>query len=302
MESLYLPQLLLQVAPRRRGSAGSPPARSGVFASSWGGISRARPRPYREPVPDRRSRRGRTASWPISIRANFFHWITEELVKVAVLEAGSGFHRALTCFTALPDFAGQFLEFMGVSPDRLDRPARAHTPASDPRPTSPPITALQLHRHPSLFSETDGSMILASVAPIASAPTRRLWMDRRLGVNNPGRDCSIRKKCIRSWSAMASTWWTWPSTRSRQLRTGQRRRGTQRAAWRGLHPHDVHATALVGHRVFLAAVHQPRRVRDLPATPTRYSMVVYENATKVIPWQPADGQLLAAGVDAASLD
>ena len=179
---LYLPQLLLQLAP-----GGVVPLEA--IQNEWslrfelGRDFQGKAAAYREPFPIDE------VDEDVCILANFysrnfFHWITEELVKVAALER-SGFTGRYV-LSALPSFAGQFLEFMGVSPDRLigrlDRPTRFRSAAYVTA-----ITALQLHRHPSLFSELR-SMILASVAPIAGAPTRRLWMDRRLGVNNPGRE------------------------------------------------------------------------------------------------------------------
>lgn len=179
---LYLPQLLLQIAP-----GGVVPLEA--IHHEWslrfelGRDFQGQAAAYRDPFDIDE------VDEDVCILANFysrnfFHWITEELVKVAVLER-SGFTGRYV-LSALPAFAGQFLEFMGVSPDRLmgrlERPTRFRSAAYV---TS--ITALQLDRYPCLFAGLR-EMILAAVSPSAGAPTRRLWMDRRLGVNNAGRE------------------------------------------------------------------------------------------------------------------
>lgn len=113
---------------------------------------------------------------------NFFHWISEELVKVALLER-AGF-RGDYLLAALPAFTGEFLAVLGISPARIrrmDKPARIerawYTTA---------ITARRLHRYPGLFHALRESL-LAGAAPNFTGP-RRIWMDRVLGVNNTGRE------------------------------------------------------------------------------------------------------------------
>jgi capsular polysaccharide biosynthesis protein len=179
---LYLPELLLQLAPGRV-------VPLEAIQHEWslqfelGRDFQGRTAAYREPFEIDE------LDEDVCILANFysrnfFHWITEELVKVAVLER-SGFTGRYV-LSALPAFAGQFLEFMGVSADRLigrlERPTRFRSASYVTA-----ITALQLDRYPSLFAGLR-EMILASVGPSAGASRRRLWMDRRLGVNNAGRE------------------------------------------------------------------------------------------------------------------
>jgi hypothetical protein len=116
---------------------------------------------------------------------NFFHWITEELIKVVALEA-SGFHGCYA-FGALPPFAVEFLALLGIGPERilggLDRPVRfARAWYIDP------VTARSLTSHPGLFHALR-DRLLAGVLQGAAAPApRRIWLERKLAVNNPGRE------------------------------------------------------------------------------------------------------------------
>jgi capsular polysaccharide biosynthesis protein len=112
---------------------------------------------------------------------NFFHWISEELVKVALLER-SGFEGRYV-LSALPDFTHEFLALLGIAPARI-LVARGPLRLRSAWFTTA-ITARKLHRYPGLFQALRESL-LDGIAP-ASGP-RRIWMDRRLGVNNPGRE------------------------------------------------------------------------------------------------------------------
>lgn len=116
---------------------------------------------------------------------NFFHWITEELVKVAALEA-SGF-RGCYAFGVLPDFAREFLALLGVGPDRIAgglaapvRFARAWYIDS--------ITARSLTAHAGLFHALRQRLIDAALSGSAPQAPRRIWLERNLAVNNGGRD------------------------------------------------------------------------------------------------------------------
>ena len=113
---------------------------------------------------------------------NFFHWISEELVKVALLER-SGFQGCYV-MRPLPDFATQFLGLLGIAPQRIvvaEQPLRLRRAWF-----TPAISARKLHRHPGLFHALREDL-LASVPERSQGP-RRIWMDRVLGVNNAGRE------------------------------------------------------------------------------------------------------------------
>jgi capsular polysaccharide biosynthesis protein len=113
---------------------------------------------------------------------NFFHWVSEELVKVVLLER-SGFegHYVLS---ALPGFAHEFLGLLGIDPARIvvaDGPLRLRSAWF-----TTAITARRLHRFPGLFDALRDA-VLRDVRPQPGQP-RRIWMDRVVGVNNPGRE------------------------------------------------------------------------------------------------------------------
>ncbi len=116
---------------------------------------------------------------------NFFHWITEELVKVVALEA-SGF-TGCYAFGVLPPFAAEFLEVLGIARERilagLDVPVRfAHAWYIDA------ITARSLTDHPGLFELLRQRLLDGALAGSVPAPSRRVWLERRLAVNNAGRE------------------------------------------------------------------------------------------------------------------
>jgi capsular polysaccharide biosynthesis protein len=114
---------------------------------------------------------------------NFFHWITEELPKVHMLER-SGF-RGSYVVSGLPAFATQFLALLGVSNDRMITELAGPTRFRSAVYVSA-VTALGLGRRPELFFSLRDS-VLDSVA-LPRSPRRRLWLDRRTGVNNVGRE------------------------------------------------------------------------------------------------------------------
>lgn len=115
---------------------------------------------------------------------NFFHFITEELVKVLVLEK-SGFDGDYVV-SQLPAFASQLLAMMGVSADRILGPVLQPTIYRSAVYTTA-ITARQLDHYSGVFRALRETLVAASGAAKARA-SRRLWMDRALGVNNPGRE------------------------------------------------------------------------------------------------------------------
>ena len=114
---------------------------------------------------------------------NFFHWITEELVKVTVLER-SGFTGRYV-LANLPAFADQFLALLGIGSDRIIRDLDGPTVFRSASYVTA-ITSRQLDGYPELFFALRDSLLLG--VPESGAATRRLWMDRRLGVNNAGRE------------------------------------------------------------------------------------------------------------------
>jgi capsular polysaccharide biosynthesis protein len=112
---------------------------------------------------------------------NFFHWISEELVKMVLLER-SGFQGRYV-LSALPAFAHEFLALLGIGAERIvvaDGPLRLRSAWFGTA-----ITARRLHRFPGLFFALRDAL-LRGVTPAAGP--KRIWMDRRLGVNNPGRE------------------------------------------------------------------------------------------------------------------
>jgi hypothetical protein len=114
---------------------------------------------------------------------NFFHWITEELPKVHMLER-SGF-RGSYVVSGLPAFAIQFLALLGISDERmiteLAGPARFRSAVYVSA-----VTALSVGRLPELFFSLRDSVLGPVTLPRRSG--RRLWLDRRTGVNNAGRE------------------------------------------------------------------------------------------------------------------
>jgi capsular polysaccharide biosynthesis protein len=112
---------------------------------------------------------------------NFFHWISEELVKVVMLER-SGFQGRYV-LSPLPAFVHEFLALLGIPAARIvvaDGPLRLRSAWY-----TTAITARRLHRFPGLFHALREAL-LREVTPATGH--RRIWMDRRLGVNNAGRE------------------------------------------------------------------------------------------------------------------
>lgn len=115
---------------------------------------------------------------------NFYHWISEELVKVHALES-AGFTGTYV-LKPLPGFARGLLALMGVADARVREVTapvllrRAHFIDA--------LTARQFDRHPMLVRSLR-ERLLANALDGAPAPApRRLWLDRVQGVNNGGRD------------------------------------------------------------------------------------------------------------------
>ena len=113
---------------------------------------------------------------------NFCHWISEELVKVVLLER-SGFDGRYV-LSSLPGFAHEFLALLRIPHSRIvvaDGPLRLRSAWF-----TTAITARRLHRFLGLFHAVREAL-LRDVQPRPGSP-RRIWMDRVAGVNNPGRE------------------------------------------------------------------------------------------------------------------
>lgn len=113
---------------------------------------------------------------------NFFHWVTEELVKVVLLERSGFKGRYVIC--NLPAFAAPFLEILGVHATRLTREVHAPTIFESVAYVTA-ITGQNVSGYPRVFHGLRES-ITAAVPPIGR-PRRRLWLDRGPAAN-PGRD------------------------------------------------------------------------------------------------------------------
>jgi hypothetical protein len=113
---------------------------------------------------------------------NFFHWMTEELPKVLVLER-AGFSGGYVV-GALPAFAHESLALLGIPPERIWPGPAAATRYAGLHFASA-INARTLDRHPDVFHALRNALLDA--AP-PEPPARRLWLRREAGVNNPGRD------------------------------------------------------------------------------------------------------------------
>lgn len=114
---------------------------------------------------------------------NFFHWVTEELPKVHMLER-SGFSGSYVV-SRLPSFALQFLALLGIGDERMITELAGPTRFRSAVYVSA-VTAHSLGRLPELFFSLRES-VLGGVDVTRQSP-RRLWLDRRVGLNNAGRE------------------------------------------------------------------------------------------------------------------
>jgi hypothetical protein len=116
---------------------------------------------------------------------NFYHWVTEEMLKVTVLERAGwdGFYVT----HGLPRFASGFLQLIGIAPERVIGEVTV--------PTSFRLAAFitsihgaNLFAHERVFHAMRDAVLDGSAVDRADKPHRRLWIERRLNVNNSGRD------------------------------------------------------------------------------------------------------------------
>jgi capsular polysaccharide biosynthesis protein len=115
---------------------------------------------------------------------NFYHWISEELVKVHALET-AGFDGSYL-LKPLPPFARALLALMGVADTRVREVTapvllrRAHYIDA--------LTARQFDRHPRLVRSLRERLLAGALDGAPAPASRRLWLDRLQGVNNAGRE------------------------------------------------------------------------------------------------------------------
>jgi capsular polysaccharide biosynthesis protein len=114
---------------------------------------------------------------------NFYHWLTEEMPKALILER-AGWDGSYVIH-ALPAFAREFLLMLGIQADRLITELPGPTVFKTASFTTS-VHGWNLFEHEAVFNALREALLDASGA--ASGPRRRLWLDRRLGVNNAGRD------------------------------------------------------------------------------------------------------------------
>jgi capsular polysaccharide biosynthesis protein len=115
---------------------------------------------------------------------NFFHFVTEELAKVTVLEEAGYSGRYL--IAGLPTFAREAFSMLGLAPERLIETiaeptlfaaAWYVTPIYSQRATDFPDVYLALRER-----------LLAASEPNSPNRGDRLWLERRVGVNNHSRE------------------------------------------------------------------------------------------------------------------
>ena len=113
---------------------------------------------------------------------NFYHWVTEELPKVVILER-HGFSGRYV-LPGLPGFAFEFMSMLGVADDRLIAQVDEPTVFATALYTTS-IHGWNVLEHKEVFLALRESLL--STAGVSEA-SNRLWMDRGLGVNNKGRE------------------------------------------------------------------------------------------------------------------
>jgi len=115
---------------------------------------------------------------------NFFHWLTEEIIKVVVLErAGFGGRYVLS---GLPAFANEFLGVLGIPDSRLILDVEQPTVFRSVSYITP-IHAWNVYQYPAVFHAARETL-RAGAGLDGHDERRRVWLERGVGVNNPGRD------------------------------------------------------------------------------------------------------------------
>jgi capsular polysaccharide biosynthesis protein len=105
---------------------------------------------------------------------NFGHWITEELIKVIILER-AGFTGSYVLYDQ-PDFSFEFLQLIGIPRDRIV--AIPDTPTIFRRAVfTTPLNVIGLLRYPGVFYALRDELLKAAYVEVAASP-ERIWLDR----------------------------------------------------------------------------------------------------------------------------
>jgi capsular polysaccharide biosynthesis protein len=115
-----------------------------------------------------------------SFSRNFFHWITEELTKVVVLER-NGFTGAYVLYDQ-PSFSREFLECLGIPADRIveldDSPAIFREAVF-----MTPLNIVRLLQYPAVFDLLRNELLRIAESASTTSP-RRIWLDRDAKATN----------------------------------------------------------------------------------------------------------------------
>jgi capsular polysaccharide biosynthesis protein len=113
---------------------------------------------------------------------NFYHFVTEELPKVVILER-HGFSGRYV-LASLPGFAGQFMDILGVERDRVITEMSGPAVFAEVHYTASIHGWNVLEHRDVMLAVRDG--VLGAAIEVEASP--RLWIERRAGVNNKGRE------------------------------------------------------------------------------------------------------------------
>jgi capsular polysaccharide biosynthesis protein len=115
---------------------------------------------------------------------NFFHFVTEELAKIIVLEEAGYTGRYL--IAGLPTFAGEALSMLGLAPERLIQTIAGPTLFAAAWYVTP-IYSQRAMDFPDVYLELR-KRLLATAGPNSQNRSERLWLERSVGVNNQSRE------------------------------------------------------------------------------------------------------------------
>lgn len=111
---------------------------------------------------------------------NFFHWITEELIKVTVLER-SGFSGSYVLYDQ-PDFSREFLECLGIPAERVlvigDEPTVFQTAVF-----MTPLNVTKLLKYPGVFFMLRSDLLKVADYGHTATP-RKIWLHRGQQANS----------------------------------------------------------------------------------------------------------------------
>ncbi len=132
---------------------------------------------------------------------NFVHFITEELIKVIVLEQAGFTGRYV--ITGLPPFAAEMLLMLGVPRERLLEAVEQSTTFEAAWYVTP-IHGGRAMEFPELYL-TLRERLLAAAALRLPTRSKRVWLERRVGVNNQSREVVNRDEVGRILDAYGFT-------------------------------------------------------------------------------------------------